>query len=452
MIEDNKRESWRKYNTSKEFNKDIKFNRKWYHLTALFDQDNDNFDYNKIYNNFDYDQDDDLTISNALISDKDNIEYNNDFDFNKILDENEILNDEITFIKSLVGDNENFIELYKLLNNSGVSFYVKTELSIYDDNGKPICVVNNDDTQFTKQIDNILMTILKDAGGHVNEAVFQIINNTNNFSGGNTVNNLLQALKNIKVANINSKNRFPDAIFTFPNTALSNDINIPIDLKVAYNGNYNNAAVSNEYFMSGIYYALLNAIKQNKTLIDYIKQADYEQIPAGNNLNYQHLNFSNNFVMPELKGFLLTAETSYDTKNHALKYSNFSFKPIITCMNGNSNYNEVFSSKRKAGDGAISFRKNKDIKLYNDGDSILNGCPVGFANTIKNFFNGIASENKAGLYKFLYPAIYKDDDVFISNVKLILNNIDKNIIKNNIENNIQTNIENKQKVDLQKTK
>ena len=39
MIEDNEKEDWRQYNTSKEFSKDIKFNKKWYHLSAIFDQD-----------------------------------------------------------------------------------------------------------------------------------------------------------------------------------------------------------------------------------------------------------------------------------------------------------------------------------------------------------------------------------------------------------------------------
>ena len=39
MIEDRQKEDWRQYNTSKEFSKDIKFNKKWYHLSAIFDQD-----------------------------------------------------------------------------------------------------------------------------------------------------------------------------------------------------------------------------------------------------------------------------------------------------------------------------------------------------------------------------------------------------------------------------
>ena len=47
MIEDNQKEKWRNYNTSREFSKDIKFNRKWYHLIAIFDQDQgEDFDFN----------------------------------------------------------------------------------------------------------------------------------------------------------------------------------------------------------------------------------------------------------------------------------------------------------------------------------------------------------------------------------------------------------------------
>ena len=47
MIEDNQKEKWRVYNTSREFGKDLKFNRKWYHLIAIFDQDRgEDFDFN----------------------------------------------------------------------------------------------------------------------------------------------------------------------------------------------------------------------------------------------------------------------------------------------------------------------------------------------------------------------------------------------------------------------
>ena len=59
MIEDNQKEKWRNYNTSREFSKDLKFNRKWYHLIAIFDQDQGkDFDFNQVIEPIIYKSDD----------------------------------------------------------------------------------------------------------------------------------------------------------------------------------------------------------------------------------------------------------------------------------------------------------------------------------------------------------------------------------------------------------
>ena len=85
MKEENQKEDWRNYNTSKEFSKDIKFNKKWYHLTALFDKDQnqDDFDFNEVPEpqEFDFNMDVDAT----LIYEPDQYLNGVEFDFNSVL-------------------------------------------------------------------------------------------------------------------------------------------------------------------------------------------------------------------------------------------------------------------------------------------------------------------------------------------------------------------------------
>lgn len=86
MEEINQKEDWRIYNTSQEFDKDIKFNKKWYHLTALFDKDHDseNFDFNEVPepDEFNFNDVEQTTTINEPIQ---FIENNDKFDFNEVL-------------------------------------------------------------------------------------------------------------------------------------------------------------------------------------------------------------------------------------------------------------------------------------------------------------------------------------------------------------------------------
>ena len=86
MIEDNQKEKWRVYNTSREFSKDLKFNRKWYHLIAIFDQDRgEDFDFNNDIEpgeEFDFNQ----VIEPIIYSSEDFVNTDEiEFDFNSPL-------------------------------------------------------------------------------------------------------------------------------------------------------------------------------------------------------------------------------------------------------------------------------------------------------------------------------------------------------------------------------
>ena len=56
------------------------------------------------------------------------------------------------------------------------------------------------------------------------------------------------------------ENRFPDAMFNIND---NKEEGIPVDFKISYSGKYNSASGSNVSYMTGIYFALLNAIKNN---------------------------------------------------------------------------------------------------------------------------------------------------------------------------------------------
>lgn len=86
MSKDIEKEDWRQYNTSREFSKDIKFNKKWYHLTALFDKDQDgeDFDFNEVPKPEEFDFND--TIIDSPIEYEPNQYLDaEEFDFNDIL-------------------------------------------------------------------------------------------------------------------------------------------------------------------------------------------------------------------------------------------------------------------------------------------------------------------------------------------------------------------------------
>lgn len=100
MIEDNQKEEWRIFNTSREFSKDIKFNRKWYHLIAIFDQDQgEDFDFNNDIDpgeEFDFNQViEPIIYKTGDFDNTDEIE----FDFNQSLMENKIGKNEENLVK-----------------------------------------------------------------------------------------------------------------------------------------------------------------------------------------------------------------------------------------------------------------------------------------------------------------------------------------------------------------
>ena len=156
---------------------------------------------------------------------------------------------------------------------------------------------------------------------------------------------------------------FPDTMFEYGSEK------IPVDLKVAYNGRMSVASGRNIFFMSAIYHMLLAAIEKKQTLIEYIKKSNIEEIPA------------------EFKGFLLVSSTKYVPEHKRLEYTGICMRPIIACMHGRKNVanDPIFASKDGRGQGAISY-DNGDYREYNENNSILNGCPIRFANVIKNFY------------------------------------------------------------------
>lgn len=99
MANINQKEDWREYNTSKEFSKDIKFNKKWYHLIALFDQDRDDFDFN------------DNSVSNDDFDFNSTIEEPNSYDSNMYLDSMEFDFNSVLMEKYNINFDNNYIFL-----------------------------------------------------------------------------------------------------------------------------------------------------------------------------------------------------------------------------------------------------------------------------------------------------------------------------------------------------
>lgn len=425
MTEDIEKEDWRQYNTSKEFSKDIKFNKKWYHLTAIFDQDQDNFDFNAIPNS------DDIFDFNDDILDQTN-EYEPNqyidsvkFDFNSVLMEKYKIT-EIGLIMSELNEgtkvnqniksyditkitnNTEFINFYNAVNKHQFNgFYIKTSLDVFDSDSEESIASINDETKF-KHDDiskTILSTLLKNAGGYANEATIQLLGDVKDDDTPKDYDkqNIVQLLSNLTLVNNINPMSFPDTMFEDGNEK------IPVDLKVAYNGRISVASGRNIKFMSEIYHTLLAAIEKKQTLIDYIKSNNIENI------------------LPELKGFLLVSSTKYIPEHKRLEYTGLCIRPIIACMHGRRNVvnDPLFASKDGRGQGAISY-DNGDDKEYNEKDSILNGCPLRFANVIKNFYQHIAdgdlnifNDESLNLLAFLKPEIREDNEKFIAELNLI---------------------------------
>ena len=432
MKEVNQREDWRKYNTSHEFSKDIKFNKKWYHLTALFDKDQDSeeFDFNadaEIDNTFDFNDTIDQTPEYNPNQYIDSME----FDFNSILLEkykiteiglmmnNETINEsngiprysksELTNdIYAQVGDviydynydithitdDKDFYDFYNAVNsltNTG-GFYVKTGLQVFSiDSDEQLASINEPTKTNLQVIKEVLQTILKSANGYINESALNLLSEHNFNKIDRT--NILSILGQIKVSNQFNPNAFPDANFM-------NNENIPIDLKVAYKGRFSAASARNVKYMTGIYKALLGAINSGKTLMDYIKSTPISSI------------------LPELKGFLLVSATEYIPDKFRLEYNQIAIRPIIACMHGRNDARNgvsndcLFASKDREGHGAISY-DNGFNQEYIGG--ILDKCPIRFANVIKNFYTLLHNKEfnhkeYQDLRRFL-DVTYKEEDV-----------------------------------------
>ena len=276
MIEDNQKEKWRIYNSSREFGKDLKFNRKWYHLIAIFDQDRgEDFDFNNDIEpgeEFDFNQ----VIEPIIYGSEDFVNTDEiDFDFNSPLMEKY----KITEIGLIMGklneghivdqnapryninyitDNNNFINFYNAVNNIKTKgFYVKTGLMIFSNDDVQIDNVTKtripnevitDETEFNNQelSKNIFSTILKAGGGYTNEATLELLGNI--YKGNKKVKhesysdrNMVQLLSSLTYINHTNANKFPDAIFDIK----PNDV-IPVDLKVAYSNDLENEDFNKE--------------------------------------------------------------------------------------------------------------------------------------------------------------------------------------------------------------
>ena len=428
MKEVNQKEDWRNYNTSKEFSKDIKFNKKWYHLTALFDKDQnqDNFDFNEVPEpqEFDFNKDD-LTP----IYEPDQYLNSVEFDFNSVLMEkykiteiglmmntinesndipryskSELTNDiyaqigDVTYDYNYdithITDDKDFYDFYNTVNNltNTGGFYVKTGLQVFDTNSdEQLASINEPSKTNIQIIKEVLQTILKSANGYINESTLNLLSDHNFNKIDKT--NILSILGQIKVSNQFNPNAFPDANFM-------NNENIPIDLKVAYKGRFSAASSRNIKYMSGIYNALLNAIDMKKTLMEYIKETSISEI------------------LPELKGFLLVSATEYIPDKFRLEYNQIAIRPIIACMHGRNDARDgvssdcLFASKDREGHGAISY-DNGFNQEYKGG--ILDKCPIRFAWVIRNFFTLLYNKEfnhkeYQDLRRFL-DVTYKEEDV-----------------------------------------
>ena len=406
MIEDNQKEDWRQYNTSKEFSKDIKFNKKWYHLSAIFDQDQDNFDFNELpdQNEFDF--------NNDILDQTNEYEPNQyidsvKFDFNSVLMEKykitEIglimskLNESTKVDQSIktydiekIVENKDFIKFYDAINTHQFNgFYVKTSLEVFNSETDDSIASINDESKFkTPEISkDILSTLLKSAGGYANQSTIHLLSDLNDDDKPKNYKsqNVIQLLSNLIICNNTNPMEFPDAIFP------DDKYPIPVDLKVAYKGRISIASGRNVRYMSGIYNALLGAIDAGESLIDYIKHMA---------VGIKHDEKTDNIIglemqmMPELKGFLLISSTFYNRENKRLEYSGICIRPLIACMHGRTNRENdpLFASKDGKGHGAIAY-DNGWYEEYDEGDSILNGCPIRFANVIKNFYDVLIHNN-----------------------------------------------------------
>jgi len=156
---------------------------------------------------------------------------------------------------------------------------------------------------------------------------------------------------------------------------------------VAFDGRFSGASGNNERYMTGIYNALINAIKHKETLIEYISKTKL-------NSNCKNID-ANRPLIPELKGFLLISSTNFN--EDILEYRNICIRPLIACMHGRSNVPNdfLFASKNGSGMGAVSYDNgtgNTETEIYHGG--ILDGCPVRFANVIKNFYDKAVSNDQ----------------------------------------------------------
>lgn len=438
MIEDNQKEEWRIYNTSKEFSKDLKFNRKWYHLIAIFDQDQgENFDFNNDIDpgeEFDFNQ----VIEPTIYSSEDFVNTDEiEFDFNsplmekyKIteiglimnnLNEGAIIDQKAkSYDISKITDNKDFIKFYEAINKFQFKgFYIKTALEVFNSDNDDIIATINDTTNF-KHADiskSILSTLLKAGGGHANEATIQLLSDIDDKNKPADYNkqNIIQLLSNISICNTANLMEFPDAVF------INNDA-IPVDLKVAYNNRMSGASGRNLRYMSGIYNALLNAIESKQLLIDYIKNTVISVKYNGDSVIGVETT-----ILPELKGFLLISSTLYDREKGNLNYSGICMRPIIACMHGRNRVanDPLFASKGGLGQGAISYDNGVD-KVFDEKESILNGCPERFALVIKNFYKNLIenSNTQYGDLRMFLDSKITSSDTFENNLNIIYKAID----------------------------
>lgn len=409
MADINQKEDWRQYNTSKEFSKDIKFNKKWYHLVALFDYDQDNFDFND--NNVSNDDFDfNSTVEEPYDYQPNQYLDSMEFDFNSVLMEKYkiteiglIMNElnEGTQIdnsrppyksSNIVGNHKSFNNFVNAINSKGVSkgFYIKTGLDVFVKGSTDPIASINDESQFKegkKEIcKNILKTLLKTGGGYANEATIELLGNLH--KNDKSVKhesykdrNIVQLLASLNMCNWNNAYAFPDTVFDIN----KNDV-IPVDLKVAFDGRFSGASGNNKRYMSGIYDALLNAIERNETLIEYISKTKFD-------VNCKTIN--NRPLLAELKGFLLISSTNFN--DDLLEFNNICIRPVIACMHGRSNVENdfLFASKDGNGIGAVSYDNgtgNGNNEIFHGG--ILDGCPIRFASVIKNFYEKLKSKDQ----------------------------------------------------------
>lgn len=395
----------RVYNTQKEWTKDIKFNinNHWYRLKSIYDDDlyADNFDFNDVLydaNNFDFNVDPEDPYNYEV--DLDSVIYHepdfDDMDFNTLYESNDPLGGQFNFgdiINSTY--KEQFLEFAKYINSKGSQeqFNISAGICIKDQYGNIIANEDSDlQPQDSKKMKDILGTILIRGGGYSNEAVLQMIMNQNkNKIKPDSILSYLNKLYNANIPGL--ENRFPDAYFG-DKKSRTNANAIPIDLKVSYNGNYNASSASNRAYMTGIYAALLNAIKNNQTLLEFIKNSEPGVYHKNNYTNYTWYKIGNNIVMPELKGFILYSKTIFNKETKTLIYKGFEICPIIASMKCKG---WLFPTKEKNGLGAVSYYR-PDYNIYNEQNSILNGLPFNFALTIKNFYDNILSKSADGRY------------------------------------------------------